>query len=162
MKVKDIREGKTYDGRRSGRAHRTVLAIIPYDSVPTTGRLIGKQTHTSELVVKYITSGATTRIVYLWLMKFADWAGAEVGRTPVPKRAAGNAQVLHLTDEVQQDVSMAEGAVAYLVFTPGEHEYKVFTDQSEAVATAFDIAVEAGSGEPWQVYPLYAGAPITG
>lgn len=162
MKVKDIKEGQTYCSRRSNRVQRTVLAIIPYDPAAMAGRLTGTQTHTDELVVKYITNGSTSRVVYLWLMRFADWAGSEVGCETVPQRAADNWRVLRLTDEVQQDVTAPDGAVAYLVFTPGEHDYKVFTDQSEAVATALDIAVEAGPGEPWQVYPLYAGAPITG
>jgi len=162
MKPQDIQAGKTYYGRRGGRAHRTVVAILPFDAATMTGQVAGKQTRDGELVVQYRTNAAKPSVVYLWLMKFSYWAGAEVGYVKPQKRSSDSVQVLKLTDEVRQDANTVDGAVAYLVFTSGEFDYRVFTDQSEAVAVALDEAVKAGSGEKWRVYPLYAGSPITG
>lgn len=161
MKPKDIQAGKTYYGRRGGRAHRTVVAVTPFDPVTMAGRVVGKQTYDGEPVVQYRTNTATPSLVYLWLVKFSYWAGAEVGCVKSQKLGA-NDQVLKLTNEVQQNISTVDGAVAYLVFTSGEFDYRVFTDQSEAVAVALDEVVKNGSGEKWRVYPLYAGSPITG
>lgn len=162
MRPQDIQAGRTYYGRRGGRAHRTVVAILPFDEATMAGKVSGKRTHDDELVVQYRTNAAKPSVVYLWLIKFAYWVGAEVGCVQVPKRGIATAQVLRLTDDVRQDASTVDGAVAYLVFTSGEFDYRVFTDQSEAVATALDEAVRAGGGEKWCVYPLYAGSPITG
>ncbi len=162
MKVKDIQAGKTYYCRRGGMAKRTVLAIMAYDANIMDGRVTGSQSYDGELIVQYRTNSAKPRTVYLWLAKFAAWAGAEVGCVKAPRRAAANVQSLPLTDEVQQDASTADGAVAYLVFTTGDDDYRVFTDQSEAVAAALDEVVRAGGGEKWRVYPLYAGSPIIG
>jgi len=162
MRASDIQAGKTYYGRRGGRAHRTALAILPYDAASMEGHVSGKKTCEGELVVRYRTNAANPRVVYLWLTLFARWAGAEVGRTRVPRQAADSIQTLQVTSDVRQDVSTAEGAVAYLVFTRGEYDYRVFTDQSEATAAAVDEVVAAGKGAKWRVYPLYAGSPIIG
>lgn len=162
MRVSDIQAGKTYYGRRGGRSHRTALAILPYDAASMVGLVRGKKTSEGELVVRYRTNAANPRVTYLWLTQFAHWAGAEVGRIKVPKRAADRIQTLRLTDDVQQDANTADGAVAYLVFTRGEYDYRVFTDQSEATAAAVDEVVAAGKGAKWRVYPLYAGSPIIG
>lgn len=162
MTPQAVEVGKTYYGRRGGMARRTVLAITEYDNVTMVGRVRGTPVHANDKVVQYRTNSAKPTIEYLWLTKFAYWAGAVVGAVAVRRQAANAAQVLPLTDEVRQDASTAAGAVAYLVFTTGEDDYRVFTDQSEAVAAALDEAVHAGSGEKWRVYPLYAGDPITG
>ncbi len=162
MRVSDIQAGKTYYGRRGGRSHRTALAILPYDATSMSGLVLGKKSREGDPVVQYRTNAANPRVTYLWLTQFAHWAGAEVGRIKVPKRAADGVQSLRLTGDVQQDANTAEGAVAYLVFTSGEFDYRVFTDQSEATAVAVDEVVAAGKGEKWRVYPLYAGSPITG
>lgn len=162
MRPQDIQAGKTYYGRRGGVSYRTVVAILPFDPETMTGKVVGTPANTSELVVQYRTHASKPRIVYLWLTQFAYWAGAEVGRVKSQRQAVAASHVLKLTDEVQQDAGAVDGAVAYLVFTSGEVDYRVFTDQSEAVAVALDEAVKAGSGVKWRVYPLYAGPPITG
>lgn len=162
MKPQDIQAGKTYYGRRGSGLHRTVVAILPFDPATMADKVVGTPVSDSELVVQYRTHAAKPRTVYLWLTQFAYWAGAEVGRVRSQRQSVATSQVLKLTDEVQQDVGAVDGAVAYLVFTSGEFDYRVFTDQSEAVAAALDEVVRAGSGEKWRVYPLHAGQPITG
>jgi len=143
-------------------ARRTVLAILPFDPVSMADCVRGTAVCDNEPVVRYRTNAAKPTTEYLWLTKFAYWAGAEVGCVTASKRVATSTQVMQLTAEVSQDATTADGDVAYLVFTAGESDYSIFTDQSEAVATALDEAVMAGRGERWRVYPLYAGAPITG
>ena len=162
MRVKDIQVGKTYYGRRGGRAYRTALAILPFDSESMAGLVRGAKTRDGELVVQCRTNAANPRVIYVWLTQFAHWAGAEVGHIQVPKRAADSIQMLQLTADVRQEANTADGAVAYLVFTSGEYDYRVFTDRSEATAVAVDELVAAGKGGKWRVYPLYAGVPITG
>lgn len=161
MKVKDIQEGKTYHNREQGRGKREVLAITDFDHATMHGLVKGQKVHHDEKVVQYRTNGARPKIAYSWLTSFAYWAGGEV-LADVPAGTTPALLTLRLTDEVKQDASTPDGAVAYLVFTEGETDYKVLTEQSEAVATALDVVVSRGVNEPWRVYPLYAGPPITG
>ena len=162
MKVAEIQAGKTFCGRRGGRAYRTALAILPFDAESAEGLVRGTKICDGELVVRCRTNAANPRVIYVRLTQFAHWAVAEVGHIQVPKRAADSIQMLQLTTDVRQDANTADGAVAYLVFTSGEYDYRVFTDRSEATAVAVDEIVAAGKGGKWRVYPLYAGSPITG
>lgn len=66
---------------------------------------------------------------------------------------------VEISDEVRQNET--DGPVAYMVFTFEDdlHEYKLFTDQREAVDFANDCAER--SKEDWPIYPLWAGHAAT-
>lgn len=163
MYLKDIQVGKVYAAKRGQRIQtREVLEISDFEHATMSGLVKGKRRHDDEKVVQYRTNGVKPKIVYMWITVFADWAGRVVDNV---RRVVTDPQssqlLLQLTDEVRQDANSPTAAVAYLVFTTGAYDYKVCTEQSEAVSIAIDVAVQAGERE-WRVYPLYAGLPITG
>lgn len=156
LKAKDVQVGVTYKNSGAGRTQRKVLAIGPYHPADMPAMWHSMNPRPDKPVVKYADVGEDSLPVYMYVHTFAAWAAGPVSETPAPR-------MIQLAACVEQDPDNPEsGAVGYMTFLPNG-EMRVFDKFAEAQGVALDTCMSpVSTADHWVVYPLYAGAPITG